>query len=161
MGGPYSVRFDLDVYSWTFIFHFWWLNLHFKNHKSGFHLWGLSGWTKCVSIINLCLPQSLFYAIIQIPTEQSFGHFVEGTRVMLTLFPNKKTHPCGSLFQNATEQDELYIEKTHKEEEKCSKLNWTKQLDLAWYRLCYIIYTVNVCSVASLWGFWLSKTNVV
>ena len=39
--------------------------------------------TKHVSMINLCLPQSLFSAVVQNPTEKSHRLFVEGNRASL------------------------------------------------------------------------------
>ena len=59
-------------------------------------------WTKHVSMINLCLPQSLFSAVIQNPTEKSHRLFVEGNRALLiTRLANKNMsslqHTVGGL----------------------------------------------------------------
>ena len=62
----------------------WWLHLRFKNHKSSVHWWILSCLTKRVSIINFCLPQSLFSAIIQNPIKKPIGLLSREPRVMLT-----------------------------------------------------------------------------
>ena len=59
---------------------FWRLHLRFKNHKSRVHWWRLSCLTKRVSIINFCLPQSLFSAIMQNPMGKTHRLVVKGTQ---------------------------------------------------------------------------------
>lgn len=58
-------------------FYMWWSHIRFKNPKSGIYLW------RWWSIINLCLPQNLFSAIIRNPIDKSQMLFVKGTRAML------------------------------------------------------------------------------
>ena len=73
---------------------------HLKTHKTCVLLWKLSCWTKSVSIINLCLPQNLFPAIIQNPMEKSHWLFGEGTRTMPT--SEKTCHTCSTPSANVS-----------------------------------------------------------
>ena len=70
---------------------FWRLHLRFKNHKSSVHWWRLSCLTKRVSIINSCLSQSLFSAIMQNPMEKTCWIFVEPMTTLTSGLAYKNT----------------------------------------------------------------------
>lgn len=61
------------------------------NYGSGVHLRSFPCWTKCLSVIDLCFPQSLLSAIVK-------KSIVEGTRAVLT--PGLAYRSTSSLFSS-------------------------------------------------------------